>query len=433
MPTSRPFVFALIGFGNIGTGVVRHIAEFRDLMESRIGRPIRLKTICDVDISRDRGVPTSGIQLTSDYQDITADPEIEAVVELVGGTGVSRKIVEACLKAGKHVVTANKALIAEYGAELFALADKHHVSILFEASVGAGIPIIKSIQSTLLPNRIRKIHGILNGTTNYILSRMEDDASADYAEVVTDAQRLGYAEPDPTLDVEGVDAAHKIAILGALAFGIDARAADVVREGVTRICAADFAFARSRGQTIKMLATARLDDTDSLALSVWPTLIPNDHLLGRTRGVLNALMVDADPIGPTFAMGAGAGQGSTSSGVYSDLLQIALAGDNATLQRMTPLRMPRPAGQEECRLAEALHPPRLLRVLTTDISRVVKALGLPIFHEAEGAVFMAVQGQSADHREEMLGRLASAGIERRAVCEIRVALQESAAMPLAIL
>src|SRR5690606_16949777 len=263
---------ALIGFGNIGTGVVRHVRDYQEVLESRLGRPIRLKTICDVDITRDRGVPTRGIELTSDYQDITADPEIEAVVELVGGTGVSRRIVEACLKAGKHVVTANKALIAEYGAELFDLADKHKVSILFEAAVGAGIPIIKSFQGALLPNRINKIHGILNGTTNYILSRMEDDASADYAAVVADAQRLGYAEPDPTLDVEGVDAAHKIAILGALAFGIDARAADVVREGVTRITAADFAFARERDQTIKLLATAGLDESGALALSVWPTL-----------------------------------------------------------------------------------------------------------------------------------------------------------------
>src|SRR5690606_34806365 len=145
---------------------------------------------------------------------------------------------------------------------------------------------------------------------------------------------LGYAEPDPTLDVEGVDAAHKIAILGALAFGIDARAADVVREGVTRITAADFAFARERDQTIKLLATAGLDESGALAVSVWPTLVPTDHLMGRTRGVVNAVMVDAEPIGPTFAMGAGVGQGSTSSGVMSDLMQIALAADCATLQRI---------------------------------------------------------------------------------------------------
>jgi homoserine dehydrogenase len=430
MSASRPFVFALIGFGNIGTGVVRHVRDYQEVLESRLGRPIRLKTICDVDITRDRGVSTRGIELTSDYQDITADPEIEAVVELVGGTGVSRRIVEACLKAGKHVVTANKALIAEYGAELFDLADKHKVSILFEAAVGAGIPIIKSFQGALLPNRINKIHGILNGTTNYILSRMEDDASADYAAVVADAQRLGYAEPDPTLDVEGVDAAHKIAILGALAFGIDARAADVVREGVTRITAADFAFARERDQTIKLLATAGLDESGALALSVWPTLVPTDHLMGRTRGVVNAVMVDAEPIGPTFAMGAGAGQGSTSSGVMSDLMQIALAADCATLQRMNPLRMPRPVGQEECRLAEVSHPARLLRVLTRDSAGVAKSLGRQVVAETDGAVFLSLPVQTADQREETLGKLVSLGIKKDAACEIRVALQENAERPL---
>jgi homoserine dehydrogenase len=423
MTSPRPFVFALIGFGNIGTGVVRHIREYRDVLESRIGRPIRLKTICDVDIARDRGVSTDGINLTTDYQDITGDPEIEAVVELIGGTGVSRKVVEACLRARKSVVTANKALIAEYGSELFAIADQHHVSLLFEASVGAGIPIIKSLQSTLLPNRIKALHGILNGTTNYILSRMEDDPTLAYADVLSDAQRLGYAEPDPTLDVEGVDAAHKIAILGALAFGIDARAADVVREGVTRVSPADFGFARAKGQTIKLLASARLSESKTLELSVWPTLIPADHLMGRTRGVLNALMVEADPIGPTFAMGAGAGQGSTSSGVYSDLLQIALAGDYATLQRMNPLRMPRPSGQEECRLAEAAHPRRVLRIAGAAAPQARKTLGFPVIHEDSASLFLAAPAQSAEEREEMLGKLEGSGIMKADTLDLRVGLQ----------
>jgi len=430
MPASQPFVFALVGFGNIGTGVVRHINDFQDVLDSRIGRPIRLKTICDKDLKRDRGVSTEGIQLTTDFQDITTDPEIEAVVELVGGTSVAKKIVESCLKAGKHVVTANKALIAEYGAELFALAERNKVSIFFEASVGAGIPIIKSIQGSLLPNRIKSIHGILNGTTNYILSRMEDDPSAGYSEVLADAQRLGYAEPDPTLDVEGVDASHKIAILGALSFGIDARAADVIREGVTNVSSVDFAFARTHSQTIKLLANAELDETGCLALSVWPTLIPTDHLLGRTRGVLNALMVDAEPIGPTFAMGAGAGQGSTSSGIYSDLLHIALAGDHETLQRLNPLHLPRPAGQEECRLAEPSHPARILRVLTGDGRRVAESLGLPILQEAPEAVFLHLPAQSAEQREETLGKLIASGNKKDAVSEIRVALQEAANFPL---
>ncbi len=423
MTSSRPFVFALIGFGNIGTGVVRHIREFRDVLEARIGRPIRLKTICDVDLARDRGVSTEGIQLTTDYQDITGDPEIEAVVELIGGTGISRKVVEACLKARKSVVTANKALVAEHGSELFALADRHQVSILFEASVGAGIPIIKSLQSTLLPNRIKALHGILNGTTNYILSRMEDDPSAAYGDVLSDAQRLGYAEPDPTLDVEGVDAAHKIAILGTLAFGIDARAADVVREGVTRVSPADFAFARAKGQTIKLLATARLRESGNLELAVWPTLLPAEHLMGRTRGVLNALMVEADPIGPTFAMGAGAGQGSTSSGVYSDLLQIALAGDHATLRRMNPLRMPRPSGQEECRLADVNHPRRVLRLAGGAAAQGRKALGFPVIHEDSAALFLAAPAQSRQEREEMLGKLESSGIKGAETSELRVGLQ----------
>jgi homoserine dehydrogenase len=423
MTSPRPFVFALIGFGNIGTGVVRHIREYRDVLEGRIGRPIRLKTICDVDITRDRGVSTDGIHLTTDYQDITGDPEIEAVVELIGGTGISRKVVESCLKAGKNVVTANKALIAEHGTDLFAVADQHQVALLFEASVGAGIPIIKSLQSTLLPNRIQALHGILNGTTNYILSRMEDDPKAAYADVLADAQRLGYAEPDPTLDVEGVDAAHKIAILGALAFGIDARAADVVREGVTRVSPSDFAFARANGQTIKLLATARLVASRTLELSVWPTLIPADHLMGRARGVLNALMVEADPIGPTFAMGAGAGQGSTSSGVYSDLLQLALAGDHATLHRMNPLRMPRPSGKEECRLADPHHPLRVLRLAGVNAAHGAKTLGFPTISNVSDAIFLAAPAQTGGEHEEMLGKLDSSGIKKADIAELRVGLQ----------
>ncbi|MBX3730583.1 MAG: homoserine dehydrogenase [Candidatus Sumerlaeia bacterium] len=420
---SKPLKIALVGFGNIGTGLVRHLAEYGDLIARRLPRPIVLKVICDVDLQRDRGVSTAGITLTSDFQTILADPEIEAVVELVGGTRIAHTIVTGALQAGKHVVTANKALIATYGGELFAAARARGVQLLFEASVGAGIPIMRSLQTGLQSDRVRSLHGILNGTCNFILSAMEDTPGLAFQTVLEEAMRLGYAEPDPTLDIEGDDTAHKIAILGSLAFGRDLRIGNVAKMGITRLSPADFAFARKNGQTIKLLASAALGEDGTPALAVWPTLIPLNHAVGRVRGVTNTVWIEAEPIGPIMLTGAGAGQGSTSSGVLSDLCLIAQAGSGEALARLNPLTIPS-GGQEP--VVAPTHPRRVLRVATDRSAAVRAALpGCPVLAEEAGSLVLVAPHQSEAQRLDLYAKLAGCGVGNESVCELRVGLQAS--------
>lgn len=420
---SKPLKIALIGFGNIGTGVVRHLQEHGALIEKRLGRALVLKTICDIDLTRDRGVSTQGIHLTSDYLEAVRDPEIEVVIELVGGTRIARQVVVEALEAGKHVVTANKALIATFGGELFEHARGRGVQLLFEASVGAGIPIIRALQTGLLPDRIRSMHGILNGTCNYILSTMEDKPGTEFQVVLEEAMRLGYAEPDPTLDVEGIDAAHKIAIMGSLAFDRDLRIGDVTVCGIKRLSPEDFEFAAEMEQTIKLLSTAELNGDGEPVLTVWPTFVPVNHPVGRVRGVTNTLWVNADPIGPTMYSGAGAGQGSTSSGILSDICLIAQAGDGAALDRLNPLRIAN--GERRRETAPAPHPRRYLRVAITgrDAQAVVRAVGLPVLRQTAGGISFVAPQQTPSQRQVMLEGMENAGISAAQVSEIRYALQ----------
>lgn len=422
---SKPLNVALIGFGNIGTGVVRHLQEHGDLIASRLPRPLHLRSICDRDLTRDRGVSTEGIRFTSDYTEVLADPEIEAVIELVGGTTIAHKIVTDALQAGKHVVMANKALIATYGGDLFETARKNRVHLLFEASVGAGIPLIRTMQSSLLPNRFTYLTGILNGTCNYILSAMGDQPGLSFEPVLEEAKQLGYAEPDPTLDIEGYDAAHKIAIMGSLAFGRDLRIDDVVVQGITRIDGGDFAFAHLQGQTIKLLASAQPDEDGSVALSVWPSFVPRDHLIGGVTGVTNTLWIDAEPVGPTMYTGAGAGQGSTSSGVLSDLCHLAQGGDYETIARFNPIQVTR-SGERQKRTAR--HPRRYLRVRTTDPDVLIGALGFDVLNRTAEAVAFAAPEQDEKERAALLAKIASHGIAEADICEIRVALQDEGAV-----
>lgn len=416
---TRPFQFALVGFGNIGTGVVAHWRTHRAMLESRVGRPFVLKTICDVDLKTDRGVSTEGITLTSNIDDVLNDPAIDCMIELIGGTRIARTFVERALAAGKHVVTANKALIAETGRELFDLAERHGVSLMYEASVGAGIPLIKSLNGALLPNALSSVRGILNGTTNFILSQMAATPGLAYEEVLKEAMRLGYAEPDPTLDVDGSDAAHKIAILGALAFGGDRRAADVVRMGITTVSSDDFDFARARRHTIKLVAGAYLTEA-GVELSVWPTFVSIDHPLGSTHGVLNVIEVTGDPMGSMTATGAGAGKGSTSSGVLSDVMQIALVDDAATLTRLQPLR-PTASRPHVPAKATAVHPRRYLRIRRCDPARVEESLGFEALSRHGDRIALAAPQQSAGEREAMLAKLAAMGVASGDCCEIRTA------------
>lgn len=421
---SDPLKIALVGFGNIGTGVVRHLNEEKALFDNRLPRPLQLATICDVDLETDRGVPTAGIKMTSDFKDIVNDPSIGVVIELVGGTGIARMIVEESLAAGKHVVTANKALIATYGGELFEIADKAGVHLLFEASVGAGIPLINSLQRSLIPNRFTAIHGILNGTCNFILTAMEDTPGLRFESVLKEAMEKGYAEPDPTLDIEGIDAAHKIAIMGSLIFGKDLRIDNVIVQGITRIAPEDFAFAHGRGQTIKLLAMAGSSIDGEPALSVWPTFVPGDHLIGRVRGVTNTMLVDAEPSGPMMMAGAGAGQGSTSSGVLSDVALIAQAlGSNEALKALNPLRFPA-TGHSPTDPAKAIHPERYLRLAGPNAQAAASRLAFPLLHEKEETVCLKAPRQSGAERDAMYASIEQAGVPSEAACEIRVALQD---------
>ncbi len=424
---SKPLKIALIGFGNIGTGVVRHLAEYATIINDRLPRPIVLKTICDTDLESGRDVSTEGIELTSDYNSIVNDPEVEVVIELVGGTTIANTIVRAALEAGKHVVTANKALIATYGAELFEIAEKGGAFLLFEASVGAGIPIIRSLQTGLQPNTITSLHGILNGTCNYILSTMEDQPGVEFEAVLKEAMRLGYAEPDPTLDIEGNDTAHKLAILGSLIYETDLRDSDVVLQGITRIRPVDFDHARRTGQTIKLLATAVRDTSGAPGLSVWPTFIPENHPVGRVRGVINTVWVEGDPIGPTMYSGPGAGQGSTSSGVLSDVMLIAQACDRNSLKHLNPLSF-RPSGKAGARTG-ILHPERYLRIICDDPDTIARQVELPLAGRWNDAVALTAPAHSNTERQELLGKLASLGVGDTNVCEIRYALQPDQSIP----
>ncbi|MBN2232217.1 MAG: homoserine dehydrogenase [Deltaproteobacteria bacterium] len=310
----------LIGLGTIGTGVARVLHENTEVISRRLGTRLVLKTIADLDITTDRGIDTTGIRLTTDVNELFTDERIDIVIELIGGYEPARTFVERALAAGKHVVTANKALLAKHGNELFAVAAENGVDLYYEASVGGGIPIIKVMREGLPANRIKSLSGILNGTCNYILTKMSQEGGA-YADVLAEAQALGYAEADPTFDVEGIDTAHKLSILTALAFGRPIDYDGVYCEGISDIQPLDIAFARDFGYVIKLLAIARMVE-DKIESRVHPTMIPADHMLAKIDGVFNAVYVDADRLGPSLYYGRGAGMDPTASAVVADIIDI---------------------------------------------------------------------------------------------------------------
>lgn len=311
----------LIGLGTIGTGVARVLRENSGLITQRLGAGVKLKKIADLDITTNRGISFPEGILTTDVNEVLDNPDIDMVIELVGGYEPARTFIARALKAGKHVVTANKALLAKHGDELFQLAASSGVDLYYEASVGGGIPIIKVIRESLTANRITAISGILNGTCNYILTRMTDHGSA-YGDVLAEAQELGYAEADPTFDVEGIDTAHKLAILAALAFGTPINYDGVFVEGITNIQPIDIEFAREFGYKIKLLAIAK-QDQGKIEARVHPTMIPEQHMLAKIDGVFNAVYVNADMLGPSLYYGQGAGMLPTASAVVADLIDIA--------------------------------------------------------------------------------------------------------------
>ena len=326
----------ILGFGTVGAGVADGLLKHRDVMAKRLGVDIVLKKIADLDITTDRGINVPSDILTTDAKSVLADPEIDIIVETIGGTGIAKTFVLEALNGGKCVVTANKKLLAEYGHEIFETAAKNDVDIYFGASVGGGIPIIRVLREGLAGNEIESIHGILNGTCNYILTRMENEGLP-FDVVLKDAQKLGYAEANPSLDVDGFDTAHKACILAALAYGFQPTLDQVQVEGIRNLAGADVKYAADLGYRIKLLACVAKDG-DEVEVGVHPTLIPFSHMLANVNDAFNAAYVKGDMSDYTMYYGRGAGRAPTASTVVGDIGDIArnLAYDETRYTRGVP-------------------------------------------------------------------------------------------------
>jgi homoserine dehydrogenase len=394
---SEPLGIALLGCGVVGGGVARLLLEQGPRLAARAGRPLVLRRVVVRDPDKPRACAIPPQLLTTDLNAVLNDPEVHVVAELVGGTGWALRAVLASLAAGKHVVTANKALLAQHGPEVFDAARKHGRTVAFEASVAGGVPIIAALSQGLAANQILSLQGILNGTSNFILTEMSE-RGVGYAEAVAEAQRRGYAEADPTLDVDGTDAAHKLAILAQIAFGATVPVERIERRGITGVEAMDIRFAKELGYTIKLLAEA-WQSGRQLALHVEPVLLRHAAPLARVRGAYNAVQVVGDAVGDTLYHGPGAGALPTASAVTADLIDIAVGRAQRTFQA---LRLwADAAGDVELQPAEQVRSRFYLRLLVEDrpgvlaeVARVLALEGISIAsviqHEAledgEGAV-----------------------------------------------
>ena len=316
----RALQIGLAGLGTVGTGVYETLCRNHDLLQARTGIPYAVKRVAVRDIHRHREVLIASSLLTDDWHELVEDPEIDIIIELIGGTDEAYKLVKAALTAHKPVVTGNKALLAEYGSELFRLSAENSTPLYFEASCGGGIPIIQCLQNSLVCNHVRRITGIINGTSNYILSSMERKGVS-YRDALSNAQLKGYAEADPTLDVNGWDAAHKALILAMLAYGTPLSPENIAVYGIDRVSPVDFHFARELGYNIKLLVVIRHhEDRDALELRVQPSFISRHHMLSNVYGVFNAIAVHGDIVGETIFYGRGAGKNPTASAVIGDVM-----------------------------------------------------------------------------------------------------------------
>ncbi|MBM4311354.1 MAG: homoserine dehydrogenase [Deltaproteobacteria bacterium] len=333
----------LIGLGTVGTGVVKILKKNAALIARRTGCTIRLKKVADLDRSRCRGLSLPAGAFASDAAAVINDPAIDIVIELIGGLEPARTLVLQALNNGKHVVTANKALLSHHGAELYAAAARHGVDIAFEASVAGGIPIIRAIRDGFASDRILNFYGILNGTSNYILSRMTDEG-ADFARVLRDAQQQGYAEADPTFDIEGIDALHKLCILIELGFGMKVDYRKLYTEGISSITALDIEHARELGYRIKLLAICR-SAGNLIDARVHPTLVPEQHMLAQVHQTFNAIFLQTADVGPTMFYGRGAGMLPTGSAVVADIMALA-----RTIGSGCPPRVPFLTATQDCGL-----------------------------------------------------------------------------------
>ncbi|MEP7139254.1 MAG: homoserine dehydrogenase [Caldimonas sp.] len=323
----EPFRVGLLGAGVVGGGTFAVLGRNQDEIKRRAGREIRITHVADLDLERASAVAQGRAEVGDDARALIARNDLDAVIELVGGTGVARELVLEAIASGKHVVTANKALLAVHGTEIFAAARKRGVVVAFEAAVAGGIPIIKALREGLTANRIEWIAGIINGTTNYILSEMREKR-IDFSSALADAQRLGYAEADPTFDIAGIDAAHKATIVSAIAFGVPVQFDKAYVEGIGELQGADIAYAEQLGYRIKLLAITKRRDgvagtADGIELRVHPTLVPARRLIANVEGAMNAVVVQGDAVGTTLYYGKGAGAEPTASAVIADLVDIA--------------------------------------------------------------------------------------------------------------
>jgi len=320
----EPIGIGLAGFGTVGAGVYKNLAANGDLISQRMGARFEVRKVAVRDLSKPRSVEAPEALFTTNLDDLLTDPSIRIVVELMGGIEIPLDFVRKAIRAGKIVVTGNKALLAEHGQEIFHLAREHRVPVFYEAAVAGGIPIIKVVRESYVGNRFLSIHGILNGTSNYILTRMTD-TGMDFAPALEEAKQLGYAEADPTLDINGWDAAHKALILASLAYGFWLDPDQIFVSGIDQVTAADIRFADELGYRLKLLATIQADRENAIEVRVCPTLIPKTHVLASVNGVFNAVAVKGDIAGDSLFYGRGAGQDPTSSSVISDLAEAVAA------------------------------------------------------------------------------------------------------------
>ncbi len=331
----KPIQVGLLGIGVVGTGTFNVLKRNQPEIQRRAGRGIEITMVADLDIERARSVVGEGVTVVNDARAVLANPDIDIVIELIGGYGIAKTLVLEAIAAGKHVVTANKALLAVHGTEIFAAASAKGVIVAFEAAVAGGIPIIKALREGLTANRIEWIAGIINGTTNFILSEMRSKG-LDFADVLKEAQRLGYAEADPTFDIEGIDAGHKVTIMSAIAFGVPVQFDKAYVEGISKLSAQDIRYAEQLGYRIKLLGIAKRR-AEGIELRVHPSLVPAKRLIANVEGAMNAVVVQGDAVGTTLYYGKGAGSEPTASAVIADLVDVTRLHTADAAQRVPHL------------------------------------------------------------------------------------------------
>jgi homoserine dehydrogenase len=369
----RSLKIGMLGFGVVGSGVVQALQKNADLIEQRIGHKLELAKVVVRNLSSKRGAELPADMLTTDVEEVLNDPQIDIVIELIGGYDLAKDYILKAIAQGKHVVTANKALMAVHGREIVAAADKQGVAVMFEAAVAGGIPVISAIKENLCVNRFSTVQGILNGTCNYILTKMTEEGG-NFAPILQEAQELGYAEADPTFDVEGIDTAHKIALLSAICFGTNVDFDQVYTEGISQIDAIDIDFATQMGYKIKLLAVGK-NHGDQIEVRVHPTMIPKSYQLADVDGVFNAVRIKGDFVGPVMFYGQGAGMEATASAVMGDVIAVARDLDSGARLR-TPVMgyKPEAIATLPMRAMSDIHSHYYLRFTTLDHTGVLSQI-----------------------------------------------------------